>query len=50
MDKILAAKDALQKAKPPTAKGRYFVTITLSSTMGPGFRVDPGQAAKSTAA
>jgi large subunit ribosomal protein L1 len=48
MDNFRAAIDALQKAKPATAKGRYFVTITLSSTMGPGFRVDPAQAAKST--
>jgi len=32
--------DAVQKAKPATAKGRYVHTIYLSSTMGPGIQVD----------
>lgn len=33
---------ALVKAKPPAAKGVYLRSITLSSTMGAGIKVDPG--------
>ena len=33
---------ALVKAKPPAAKGTYLRRITLSSTMGPGIKIDPG--------
>lgn len=31
---------ALIKAKPPTAKGQYLVSFTVSSTMGPGISID----------
>jgi large subunit ribosomal protein L1 len=33
--------DALRRAKPSSAKGTYFRAITVSSTMGPGVKVDP---------
>ena len=35
-----ALVDSIVKAKPPAAKGRYLKSITVSSTMGPGVRVD----------
>ena len=33
--------DALRRAKPSSAKGTYLRAITVSSTMGPGVKVDP---------
>ena len=33
--------EAVTKAKPAAAKGVYIQSITLSSTMGPGIRLDP---------
>jgi large subunit ribosomal protein L1 len=35
-----AVVDELNKVKPSAAKGRYFRKVTVSSTMGPGVRVD----------
>lgn len=37
---IKALLDALQRAKPATSKGNYMQRIALSSTMGPGVKVD----------
>ena len=35
-----AVFDELQRAKPASAKGRYLKGVTVSSTMGPGVKVD----------
>jgi large subunit ribosomal protein L1 len=35
-----ALVDSIVKAKPSAAKGRYLKSITVSSTMGPGVRID----------
>ncbi|HXX54194.1 MAG TPA: 50S ribosomal protein L1 [Thermodesulfovibrionales bacterium] len=35
--------DAIVKAKPGTSKGKYLKKVALSSTMGPGIKVDVGK-------
>jgi len=41
LENYYALMDAISKAKPSSAKGRYIKKIFLSSTMGPSLRVDP---------
>ena len=43
LENIRAAIDELQRVKPAAAKGRYIRSVTLSSTMGPGVKVDPNR-------
>jgi len=40
LDNFSAVMEEIIRAKPSAAKGRYIVTCTLSTTMGPGIRVD----------
>ena len=40
-ENIRALTDAVSKAKPSGAKGTYLKRIALTSTQGPGVRVDP---------
>ena len=35
--------EELERVKPSSAKGRYFQRITLTSTMGPGVKIDPAR-------
>ncbi|ADZ70154.1 50S ribosomal protein L1 [Polymorphum gilvum] len=41
VENIRALLDAVQKAKPSGSKGTYLKRVALSSTMGPGVKVDP---------
>jgi len=43
VENYLAVVDEVLRAKPSTAKGRYLKSVTLSSTMGPGIRIDPAR-------
>ena len=40
IDNASALLDSIVKAKPSAAKGKYLRSITVSSTMGPGIRID----------
>lgn len=46
LENFKAALNAIIKAKPSSAKGKYVESITLSATMGPGIPVDTGTATK----
>ena len=41
LENYAALIDELVRAKPASAKGRYLSTITLTTTMGPGIKIDP---------
>ena len=40
LENYAAVIDEIVRAKPASAKGRYMISITLTTTMGPGIRVD----------
>jgi large subunit ribosomal protein L1 len=43
LENYAAVIEELVRAKPAAAKGRYILSITLTTTMGPGIRVDPSR-------
>jgi large subunit ribosomal protein L1 len=43
LENYAAVVDEIVRAKPAAAKGRYVLSITLTSAMGPGVRVDAGR-------
>jgi large subunit ribosomal protein L1 len=43
LENYAAVIDELMRAKPASAKGRYLRSIVLTTTMGPGVKVDPGR-------
>ncbi|MEA2832426.1 MAG: large subunit ribosomal protein [Methylobacteriaceae bacterium] len=50
VDNIRAFVEAVAKAKPAGAKGTYIQRVAISSTMGPGVRVDPATVASGASA
>ena len=40
VENLATLADAVSRARPSAAKGQYFKTLTVASTMGPGIRVD----------
>ena len=43
LENFRAVVDELNRAKPAAAKGRYMKSIAVSSTMGPGVKIDTGR-------
>jgi large subunit ribosomal protein L1 len=41
VENILTFLNSIQRAKPASAKGQYMRSLSISSTMGPGLRIDP---------
>ena len=44
VENLAALMNAIKKARPAAAKGSYIRRVTVTSTMGPGIKVDPYQA------
>ena len=40
IENIKSLIDAIQKLKPASAKGQYMKSLVLSSTMGPGLKIE----------
>jgi large subunit ribosomal protein L1 len=43
LENYAAILDEIVRARPAAAKGRYLRSITLTSSMGPGIKVDPAR-------
>ncbi len=43
LENVNALLDAIVRAKPAAAKGTYLKSVTFTSTMGPGVKVDPNR-------
>ncbi|MBI2068449.1 MAG: 50S ribosomal protein L1 [Deltaproteobacteria bacterium] len=42
-DNFLSLINSIIRAKPSTSKGNYLRSVTVSTTMGPGIKIDPNQ-------
>ena len=45
LENYQAVIEEINRAKPSSSKGKYIVSATLATTMGPGIRVDAGKTA-----
>ena len=43
VENIMACMGAILKSKPTSVKGTYFKKLTISSTMGPGIKIDKSE-------
>ena len=43
-ENMAALLEAVKRARPASSKGTYIKRVTVTSTMGPGVRVDPNAA------
>jgi len=42
MENVATFMDTIMRLKPAASKGTYIRTIAISTTMGPGIKIDPG--------
>jgi large subunit ribosomal protein L1 len=43
LENLEAILETIKKAKPAAAKGQYFRSVTIASTMGPGVKINPAR-------
>src|SRR4029079_10514231 len=43
LENCAAVVEDIVRARPASAKGRYLLSVTLATTMGPGIRVNPSR-------
>ena len=43
LENYAAVLDEIVRAKPSAAKGRYLRSVTITSSMGPGIKIDPSR-------
>lgn len=48
LDNCLAVIDEVNRAKPSSSKGKYILSATLATTMGPGIRIDASRTKERT--
>jgi large subunit ribosomal protein L1 len=47
-ENFMSLFEAVEKAKPDTAKGTFIKSVVVSTTMGPGIKIDPNSLREAT--